>query len=58
MPCDCAAPHVSWCHPTPKNVNASVVEEGGPGRVEEHSDSQGNPRNPLSELNVTSERGV
>lgn len=52
MPRDCAALPVSRCHPPPKNVNASVVEEGGPGCIEEHSESWGNHRNPLVELNA------
>lgn len=52
MPCNCAAPRVSQCHPPPKNVNASVVEEGGPGCIEEQNESWGNHRNPLGELNM------
>ena len=52
MPRDCAAPRVSLYHPPPKNVNALGVVEGGPGCVEEHSESQGNHRNPLGGLNT------
>lgn len=29
--------HVSQCHPLPQNVNALLLEEGGPGCIEEHS---------------------
>lgn len=38
--------------PTAQNRECLAVQEGGPGSIEESSESQGNPRNPLCELNV------
>lgn len=38
--------------PTTQNHASLAVQEGGPGSIEESSESQGNPRNPLRELNV------